>query len=239
MELGVNRAQNSVDKCGIVCSHVFMSNVHVSLRLDGKLVAEMDADAKRLERSRNWVISRRLENSRTLPPLWKVDGATGEITQIPEIRPGAELRPLREIDLYSEKKSRESSAGAVAGAGIGGTPCLSPMGKREIPDNLAPIPRTPELMASLREIAAGKINNVKISPAMGADGNFADICSACWGKGTIAGCAECGVVLGGDQEEVVLPRCSHVEYCEDGESYGCSRELGHKGKCVRGGRVEV
>ena len=53
---------------------MFMANVHVSLRLDEKLIAEIDAEAVRMERSRNWVISRRLENSRTLPPLYKIDG---------------------------------------------------------------------------------------------------------------------------------------------------------------------
>lgn len=83
-EIGINKAQKVVDKCGKVCSDVFMANVHVSLRLDEKLVAEVDADAKRLERSRNWVISRRLENSRTLPPLYRVDGDTGAVSIITE-----------------------------------------------------------------------------------------------------------------------------------------------------------
>jgi predicted transcriptional regulator len=57
---------------------------HISIRVSEELVKEMDAEAKRLERSRAWVISRRLENGRTLPPLYKVDRETGEITQIPE-----------------------------------------------------------------------------------------------------------------------------------------------------------
>jgi hypothetical protein len=44
---------------------------HISIRVSEELVKEMDAEAKRLERSRAWVISRRLENGRTLPPLFK------------------------------------------------------------------------------------------------------------------------------------------------------------------------
>jgi hypothetical protein len=105
--------------------------------------------------------------------------------------------------------------------------------------NIQPLPDKQAALDKLRGLVAGIENNVLISPVMGADGNFADACSACWGKGTVAGCAECGVILDGDQDENNLPRCSHVEYCEDGESYGCSREFGHKGKCVRGRRVEV
>ena len=68
-----------LDRCVWMCSDVFMANVHVSLRLDEKLIAEIDAEAVRMERSRNWVISRRLENSRTLPPLYYLDAATGDI----------------------------------------------------------------------------------------------------------------------------------------------------------------
>jgi RecJ-like exonuclease len=118
------------------------------------------------------------------------------------------------------------------------------MGKREYGDYFPVIDTTPvedkgKVLDELRGMVANMENNVLISPVMGADGNFADACSACWGKGTVAGCAECGVILDGDQDENNLPRCSHVEYCEDGESYGCSREFGHKGKCVRGRRVEV
>jgi hypothetical protein len=36
-----------------------------------------------------------------------------------------------------------------------------------------------------------------------------------------------------------LPRCKHKELCEDGEWYGCALHLGHKGKCVRGGRIDA
>ena len=138
---------------------------------------------------------------------------------------------------------RKKIADDLAGV-VGENPACAPMGKREYGDYFPVIDTTPvedkgKVLDELRGLVAGIENNVLITPTMGADGNFADICSACWGKGTIAGCAECGVILGGDQEEVTLPRCSHVEQCEDGESYGCSRELGHKGKCVRGGRVEV
>ena len=72
-------------RCVLMCSDVLMgATKHISIRVSEELVKEMDAEAKRLERSRAWVISRRLENGRTLPPLFKVDKETGEITQIPE-----------------------------------------------------------------------------------------------------------------------------------------------------------
>jgi hypothetical protein len=139
----------------------------------------------------------------------------------------------------SRKKIADDSAWVV-----GENPACAPMGKREYGDYFPVIDTTPvedkgKVLDELRGMVANMENNVLISPVMGADGNFADACSACWGKGTVAGCAECGVILDGDQDENNLPRCSHVEYCEDGESYGCSREFGHKGKCVRGRRVEV
>ena len=40
-------------------------------------------------------------------------------------------------------------------------------------------------------------------------------------------------------ESVSLPRCAHKELCEDGEWYGCRLGAGHKGKCVRGERIDV
>ena len=199
-----------LDRCVWMCSDVFMANVHVSLRLDEKLIAEIDAEAVRMERSRNWVISRRLENSRTLPPLYKIDG-DGDICVIDEGGLG------KSIGRMPRKKIADDLAGVV-----GENPACAPMGKREYGDYFPVIDTTPvedkgKVLAKLRGLVAGIENNVLITPTMGADGNFADICSACWGKGTIAGCAECGVILGGDQEEVTLPRCSHVEQCEDGE----------------------
>jgi hypothetical protein len=35
-----------------------------------------------------------------------------------------------------------------------------------------------------------------------------------------------------------MPRCKHKEFCEDGECYGCRLAAGHKGKCVRGERID-
>lgn len=133
----------------------------------------------------------------------------------------------------SRKKIADDSAGVV-----GENPACAPMGKRELPDNIQPLPDKQAALAKLRGLVAGIENNVMITPTMGADGNFVEICPVCGGRGIIAGCPECGVIIDGDQEENNLPRCSHVERCEDGENYGCARELGHKGKCIRGERVE-
>jgi predicted transcriptional regulator len=57
-------------------------NKQISVLIDEEILAEVDADAKKLLRSRNWVINRRLENSRTLPPLWRLDAETGNVTEV-------------------------------------------------------------------------------------------------------------------------------------------------------------
>lgn len=59
----------------------------ISIRLDEAVLAEIDAEAVRMKVSRNWVISRRLENSRTLPPLYGLDTRTGAVTKIDEVGP--------------------------------------------------------------------------------------------------------------------------------------------------------
>lgn len=40
-------------------------------------------------------------------------------------------------------------------------------------------------------------------------------------------------------EMPVLSQCRHKELCEDGEWYGCRLSIGHKGKCVRGERIDL
>ena len=189
----------------------------ISIRLDETVLAEVDAEALRLGVSRNLVISRRVEK---LPPLYSVDRESGVISIVPE-------------NGESRKKIADDSAGVV-----GENPACAPMGKRELPDNIQPLPDKQAALAKLRGLVAGIENNVMITPTMGADGNFVEICPVCGGRGIIDGCPECGLIINGDQEENNLPRCSHVERCEDGENYSCARELGHKGKCIRGERVE-
>lgn len=61
------------------------------------------------------------------------------------------------VEVMAEKKSRDGLAGVVAQNSVGGAPSLPPMGKSELGGELAPVARTPELMASLRHIAAGNI----------------------------------------------------------------------------------
>lgn len=70
------------------------------------------------------------------------------------------VRGEGKVEVVPEKKSRESSAGAVAHIEVGGIPCLPPMGKREIPD-----------MDALRKICAGNIPIVPPSTHDGSD-NF-------------------------------------------------------------------
>jgi len=66
-----------------MCSYVFVGKKkHITIRIPEEVLAEIDADAERLKVSRNWVIERRLENSRTLPPLYSIDGETGEIKMV-------------------------------------------------------------------------------------------------------------------------------------------------------------
>lgn len=66
-------------------------------------------------------------------------------------------------------------------------------------------------MQALRDICAGKV-----AP------NFSEVPSAT-----------------GWPTEPVAPRCRHKELCEDGEWYGCPLNLGHKGKCIKGGKLDV
>ena len=75
-------------------------------------------------------------------------------------------------------------------------------------------------MNTLRDICAGKINNVLITPTMGADGNFT---GAEWGKNIVDSPGFGGV-------EIDL--CWRKEYNPDtGQTGACGLEKGHKGKC--------
>ena len=56
----------------------------ISLRIPVELLAEVDSEAKKLERSRHWLILWRIKNGRTLPPIYSVNSETGEITRILE-----------------------------------------------------------------------------------------------------------------------------------------------------------
>ena len=56
----------------------------VTLRMPVELLAEVDAEAEKLQRSRHWVLLWRLKNSRSLPPLYSVDMATGGVEKISE-----------------------------------------------------------------------------------------------------------------------------------------------------------
>ena len=68
-----------------MCSDVFMGATrHITIRIPEIILEEIDAEAVRLKVSRAWVISRRLENSRTLPPLYSVEVATGKISVVRE-----------------------------------------------------------------------------------------------------------------------------------------------------------
>lgn len=58
----------------------------ISIRLKEEVLVEIDAEAESLGVSRNLIISRRVEK---LPPLYGVDRATGEVS---EIKPGGWMR---------------------------------------------------------------------------------------------------------------------------------------------------
>jgi hypothetical protein len=109
----------------------------------------------------------------------------------------------------SRKKIADDSAWVV-----GENPACAPRGKRELggkfvygrptseippgTDVVFPVP-LPEsekqaALAKLRGLVAGIENNVLITPTMGADGNFVEICPVCGGRGLVAGCPECGVI---------------------------------------------
>ena len=53
---------------------------HVSVRLPIEIIAELDEEAKRLDRSRAWVILRRIINSRATAPVYYLDSSvSGEV----------------------------------------------------------------------------------------------------------------------------------------------------------------
>lgn len=80
-----------------------MAKKQISILVEEKILAEIDAEAERMVRSRNWVIGARLENSRTLPPLFSVDRDTGVVTVVPE-----------EVGVASRKKIADISNGGGA-----------------------------------------------------------------------------------------------------------------------------
>jgi hypothetical protein len=150
----------------------------ISIRLDETVLAEVDAEALRLGVSRNLVISRRVEK---LPPLYSVDRESGVISIVPE-----------------NGESRKKIADDLAGV-VGENPACAPMGKREYGDYFPVIDTTPvedkgKVLDELRGLVAGIKNNVMITPTMGEDGNFVEICPVCGGRGIIDGCPECGVI---------------------------------------------
>ncbi len=67
----------------------------------------------------------------------------------------------------SRKKIADDSAGVV-----GENPACPPSGKRELPDNIQPLPDKQAALVKLRGMVAGIENNVLIPPTRGADGNF-------------------------------------------------------------------
>jgi hypothetical protein len=94
----------------------------------------------------------------------------------------------------TRKKIADDSAGVV-----GENPACAPRGKREYGDYFPVIDTTPvedkgKVLAELRGLVAGIKNNVMITPTMGEDGNFVEICPVCGGRGIIDGCPECGVI---------------------------------------------
>lgn len=93
----------------------------ISILVDMEILAEIDADKDRLGRSRNWVINRRLENSRTLPPLYRLN-SDGSMEVISDGR-------------ETSKKIADVSVGGETTEGVG-TPDLSPLGKAQDEDNI-------------------------------------------------------------------------------------------------------
>lgn len=104
---------------------------------------------------------------------------TGRPKQCPKCRSPywdqPRVRGEGKVDM-AEKKSRESSAGVVAQNGVGGAPSLPPMGKSELGDELSPVARSPELMASLQEIAAGNIHANHFAHDPDAEQAEVDLC---------------------------------------------------------------
>ena len=95
-------------------------------------------------------------------------------------------------------ESRKKIADDLAGV-VGENPACAPMGKREYGDYFPVIDTTPvedkgKVLDELRGLVAGIKNNVMITPTMGEDGNFVEICPVCGGRGIIDGCPECGVI---------------------------------------------
>jgi len=86
---------------------------HISLRIEKELMVEIRADAARLKTSVNWVISRRLENSRTLPPLYGIDQETGRVSIITEDGWQSEKKTI--IPEVREVGSENRSAGIKSG----------------------------------------------------------------------------------------------------------------------------
>jgi predicted transcriptional regulator len=174
----------------------------ISIRVPKELLAELDIISEAERRSRSFLILeavREKYGARTAAGIERVD---------------------KEI---AAKKIADVSA--VAERGEGAPPACAPRGKVEeggiigggekiaeekpVPDILLPIARTPELMASLRKIAAGKVHPDDTLAKMGASGH---------GSGLV------------EPQEVDL--CWRKEYNpETGQTGACGRPKGHKGKC--------
>jgi hypothetical protein len=101
-----------------------MANTPISVRLDEELLAEIDSEAEKLGRSRNWIIGMRLKNSRTKPPLYRINKG-GDLEIIPEVGYGVSGAGVEGV-----KKIADDMVGGVGAEG-GGDPCLPPVGKAQ------------------------------------------------------------------------------------------------------------
>ena len=87
-----------------MCYDVFMGTTHITIRVPNEQLAEIDAEARRLDRSRAWVILRRLRGAKgvdvsdagaagqrtgdggTMPVLRKAKGAKKRLREVQSVR---------------------------------------------------------------------------------------------------------------------------------------------------------
>ena len=137
--------------------------------------------------------------------VWNIRGVPDELART--VKSTAAARGVTLTDLVIGTMGREMGAAesprkkiADDSAGVvGENPACAPMGKREYGDYFPVIDTTPvedkgKVLDELRGLVAGIKNNVMITPTMGEDGNFVEICPVCGGRGIIDGCPECGVI---------------------------------------------